>query len=131
MREFERLKTREDEFQPHPKIEKLKALVLQHFANAQNEEPEEDGSTETRAMVFAQYRDAVDEIVEELNKEQPMIRAERFVGQGLDKAGKKVYAAGGEIPPPGLDRKGGIRRGGAAVPEGNFYGERKRHRVSS
>jgi ATP-dependent DNA helicase MPH1 len=89
MREFERLKTREDEFQPHPKIEKLKALVLQHFANAQNEEPEEDGSTETRAMVFAQYRDAVDEIVEELNKEQPMIRAERFVGQGLDKAGKK------------------------------------------
>ena len=47
---------------------------------------------ESRAMVFATYRENVGEIVDALNQEHPMIRASRFIGQGIDKQGRKGYA---------------------------------------
>jgi ATP-dependent DNA helicase MPH1 len=77
-------------FSVHPKMDLLKTLVVQHFA--QNEDVEERTNEETRAMVFVTFREAVDEIVEALNFERPLIRASKFIGQGTDKQGKKGLA---------------------------------------
>ncbi|KZT21696.1 P-loop containing nucleoside triphosphate hydrolase protein [Neolentinus lepideus HHB14362 ss-1] len=72
----------------HPKMEKLKAIILSHFVKT-GEEPV--GKDETKVMVFVTYRECVDEIVEWLNQENPMIRATKFVGQGADKQGNKGF----------------------------------------
>lgn len=93
LRELERHKLQG--FPPHPKMEKLKVLLVQHFANEMLDKDENTGNqplNESRVMVFATYRENVDEIVATLNQEQPMIRASRFVGQGTDKKGHKGYA---------------------------------------
>ncbi|EPQ60917.1 P-loop containing nucleoside triphosphate hydrolase protein [Gloeophyllum trabeum ATCC 11539] len=76
----------------HPKMEKLKALLIEHFVKA-TEEPadDQDGPSQTRAMVFVTYRECVDEVVEWLNQESPMITATKFVGQGADKQGNKGF----------------------------------------
>ncbi|KAH8915320.1 P-loop containing nucleoside triphosphate hydrolase protein [Atractiella rhizophila] len=64
----------------HPKMEKLVALVLDHLANS---------TEETKIIVFAQFRDCVDEIVDLLEKQKPLVKPARFVGQGTDKSGKE------------------------------------------
>lgn len=85
----------------HPKMEKTKMLLIQHFVKimAVKEEAEERDDTEaandvesTRVMVFVSFRECVDEVVELLNQENHMIRAVKFVGQGTDKRGQKGYA---------------------------------------
>ncbi|KAG5648181.1 hypothetical protein DXG03_006136 [Asterophora parasitica] len=76
-------------FSIHPKMDRLKTLVIEHFGQQMG-----DGTTpdETRVMVFVTFREAVDEIVEALNCERPLIRAHKFIGQGTDKQGKKGLA---------------------------------------
>jgi ATP-dependent DNA helicase MPH1 len=76
-------------FSLHPKMDILKGLVVQHFGERLADEGE--NQEETRAMVFVTYRECVDEIVEMLNAEMPLIRATKFVGQGTDKQGKKGF----------------------------------------
>ncbi|KAF9229670.1 P-loop containing nucleoside triphosphate hydrolase protein [Gyrodon lividus] len=78
----------------HPKMETLKALLVQHFGErmAEGSERGEASGGDTRAMVFVTYRECVDEIVEVLNQESPLLKATRFVGQGVDKQGKKGIA---------------------------------------
>lgn len=76
-------------FCTHPKLEKLKELLIQHFGSKLGDETEDGSVDDTRVMVFSSYRAVVDEIVEELNREQPLIRATRFIGQGADKQGRK------------------------------------------
>jgi Fanconi anemia group M protein len=56
----------------------LEELLLDHF----------NADSDTRAMVFVQWRDSVSEIVEMLAKHSPQIRAMPFVGQGTGKSGK-------------------------------------------
>jgi ATP-dependent DNA helicase MPH1 len=83
-------------FAIHPKLEKLKTLVVHHFgqrlpnnvASNVDEHPGED----TRAMVFVTFREAVDEIVNFLNQESPLLRATKFIGQGIDRKGNKGLA---------------------------------------
>ena len=70
----------------HPKIEKLKTILIQHFASRLTEEGPGD---DTKIMVFSSYREVVDDIVTELNNDRPLIRATHFIGQGMDKQGKK------------------------------------------
>lgn len=70
----------------HPKMTKLREVILGHFIDDATDSP--DGQSNTRVMVFVTFREAVDEIVEVLNVE-PSIRAHRFIGQGTDKQGKK------------------------------------------
>ncbi|KAJ7783523.1 hypothetical protein DFH07DRAFT_726924 [Mycena maculata] len=77
-------------FPMHPKMERLKALAVQHFANKLDEDGQE--AEETKVMVFVTFREAVDEIVDTLNLEKPLIRANKFIGQGTDKQGKKGLA---------------------------------------
>lgn len=91
MRELENQRSRG--FSVHPKMDLLKTLVVQHFAkNLADDDAEERSNEETRAMVFVTFREAVDEIVEALNFERPLIRASKFIGQGTDKQGKKGLA---------------------------------------
>jgi len=91
MRELEDQRSRG--FSVHPKMDLLKTLVLQHFAeNLVDEDVEDHTNKGTRAMVFVTFREAVDEIVGALNSESPLIRASKFIGQGTDKQGKKGLA---------------------------------------
>jgi ATP-dependent DNA helicase MPH1 len=81
-------------FELHPKMTALKNLVIQHFGarlvDAGGEGEEDDGRrgmAEGRVMVFASFREVVDELVEVLNREKPLIRAMKLVGQATDKQG--------------------------------------------
>ncbi|GLB36401.1 putative type III restriction enzyme, res subunit [Lyophyllum shimeji] len=78
-------------FSLHPKMDRLKSLVIEHFAQ-QLGDGEDGSSNQTRAMVFVTFREAVDEVVEALNFDRPLIRAHKFIGQGTDKQGKKGLA---------------------------------------
>lgn len=80
-------------FSIHPKMEKMKTLIVQHFGARMSEEGDpEEGHGATKAMIFVTHRAMVDEIVEVLNQEKPLIRATPFIGQGTDKKGKKGLA---------------------------------------
>ena len=83
-------------FAIHPKLEKLKTLVVQHFGQRLRDDgasnADERSDDDTRAMVFVTFREAVDEIVGFLNQESPLLRATKFIGQGIDKKGNKGLA---------------------------------------
>lgn len=90
MRELETQRSRG--FSTHPKMEKLKSILVQHFGTFLEDPGAKAGISEqdqTRVMVFSTHRGAVDDIVEDLQKERPLIRAARFIGQGTDKQGNK------------------------------------------
>jgi len=74
-------------FPPHPKLEKLREILVQHFGKEMGEDG--DPGTKSRVMVFSSFRDVVEEIYHELMKESPLIRPAQFIGQGVDKRGKK------------------------------------------
>jgi ATP-dependent DNA helicase MPH1 len=83
-------KQRMEGFALHPKMVELKSLIIQHFAKQLPEpgtEGEQAGQAEGRVMVFASFRGVVDEIVEVLNQEKPLIRAMKLIGQAADKQG--------------------------------------------
>jgi ATP-dependent DNA helicase MPH1 len=96
MSEIEMMRSRVGGFGPHPKMEVLKMLMIQHFGLRMEDEGREaqevQEAQETRAMVFVTNRGCVDELVEWLNLESPLLRATKFVGQGTDKQGKKGFA---------------------------------------
>jgi len=82
-------------FPPHPKMEKLKSLVLDHLV-VKGTADEDCGpakpNPDTRVMVFVTFRDCVEEVVEFLNEDSPLIMAAKFIGQGTDKGGRKGFA---------------------------------------
>jgi ATP-dependent DNA helicase MPH1 len=67
-----------DSFVGHPKLSYLCENLLNHFMDAGQQ-------SNTRAIVFSEYRDSAEEIVRTLNKHQPMIKATIFVGQADSK----------------------------------------------
>ncbi|KXN84777.1 ATP-dependent DNA helicase mfh1 [Leucoagaricus sp. SymC.cos] len=83
-------------FPAHPKLEKLLRLLIdfygQKLPDGDIEDSEEEPVGESKTMVFVTHREAVDEIVEALNTHRPLIRASRFIGQGMDKHGKRGQA---------------------------------------
>lgn len=95
IRGLEMQKEKESRFPPHPKMEKLKSLVLEHLVT-RGAEGEGGGPSEpnpnTRVMVFVSFRDCVEEVVQYLNLDSPIIKATKFIGQGTDKGGRKGYA---------------------------------------
>ncbi|KAI9552091.1 hypothetical protein GHT06_022428 [Daphnia sinensis] len=68
----------------HPKLTKLKEIVLEHFQQAEKE------NRPTRVMIFSQYRDSVNEIVALLEEYAPLIKAMNFVGHGSNTTGGKT-----------------------------------------
>jgi ATP-dependent DNA helicase MPH1 len=91
LKEIEAQKLRSEGLSIHPKMEKLIGMVVEHFGQRMGETGEKSENA-TRVMVFSTYRKCVDEIVEVLNREKPLVRATRFVGQGQDKQGKRGIA---------------------------------------
>ena len=95
IRGLEIQKEKDRRFPPHPKMERLKSLVLEHLMRKGTMD-EDDGpagpNTGTRVMVFVSFRDCVEEVVDYLNSDSPIIKATKFVGQGTDKVGRKGFA---------------------------------------
>lgn len=67
----------EDSFESHPKIGFLKERLNTHF--------QDNIGSNTRAIVFSEYRDSAEEIVRTLNRCSPNIKAAIFVGQADSK----------------------------------------------
>ena len=63
--------------QEHPKLQKLKELVKTQFEN----------DPKSKIIIFAQYRETVRTISEELNK-IPQVKADNFVGQAIKEHAK-------------------------------------------
>jgi ATP-dependent DNA helicase MPH1 len=79
-------------FLAHPKMEKATDILVKYYGQRlpENEHDEsEENWGRSKVMVFVTHREAVDEIVDALNSHQPMLRASKFVGQGIGKYGKK------------------------------------------
>ena len=101
--EIERQRDFKKAFPTHPKMEKLRALAIQHFARAEIAEEnkalpgDEPAKSSTKMIVYCSFRDCVDEITAMLNEQQPMIRAHRFIGQGADKRGAKGVSQKNQI----------------------------------
>ncbi|XP_076246163.1 FA complementation group M [Calliopsis andreniformis] len=70
----------------HTKFEKLKELLLQHFRNSQGKQDD------TRAIVFVEYRDIVNEIYILLLQCRPLIKPQMFVGQAGQKQKQQIKA---------------------------------------
>ncbi|KOC68054.1 Fanconi anemia group M protein [Habropoda laboriosa] len=70
----------------HAKFEKLKELLLHHFAKSDEKE------SDTRAIVFVEYRDIVSEIYILLLQCRPSIRPQMFVGQAGQKQKQQIKA---------------------------------------
>ncbi|XP_064622547.1 uncharacterized protein LOC135484794 [Lineus longissimus] len=69
----------------HPKLGKLQEIVLEHHQKYL----EEHGNSNTRIMIFSQYRDSVMEITDMLNQHQPLVKVMNFIGQSsIGKASK-------------------------------------------
>lgn len=62
----------------HPKLFKLRDILLEHFSYASANEVSHGG---TRAIVFTQFRDSVAEIMHMLKAHSPLLRPVVFVGQ--------------------------------------------------
>ncbi|GLH10626.1 Putative fanconi anemia group M protein [Gryllus bimaculatus] len=66
----------------HPKMEKLREVVINHFQNYALK------GEETRVMVFCQYRDTVVEVCHLLARLKPLVKVMSFVGQSTGKSNK-------------------------------------------
>lgn len=91
--DVEQLRARPD-YIGHPKMEELSRRCIEHFNAAAAELDEAGQPTETRIMVFCNYRAVVDEIVSVLNRASPMIKATAFVGQANAKGSTGVTQKG-------------------------------------
>lgn len=70
----------------HPKLEHLREYVLNHFLDA----GEAPGTSQTKVMVFAHWRDSAEDIVRVLKLNEPMIRPHVFVGQAATKTSEAM-----------------------------------------
>ncbi|KAK6336488.1 3'-5' DNA helicase [Orbilia brochopaga] len=73
----------EDEFLGHPKLDYLCGTILRHFTEAA-----EKGETDTKVIVFSNYRKSGEEILRVLKKHEPIIKPRIFVGQSAGKNGE-------------------------------------------
>ncbi|KAI0506100.1 hypothetical protein F5B22DRAFT_478512 [Xylaria bambusicola] len=83
---------RNDNFIGHPKLTELSNTVLNHFMDA-GEGREGNASSNTRIIVFSEYRDSAEEIVRVLNNHRPLIKAAVFVGQADSKRSEGMKQA--------------------------------------
>ncbi|KAF8948422.1 hypothetical protein BGZ47_005004 [Haplosporangium gracile] len=96
------VKVKQPTFVSHPKIERLVAIVMKHFMDHQDKSDAAQGSsttagagnhvapTQTRVMIFANFRESVDEISRVLEKHRPLIKVRQFIGQATAKGKKGI-----------------------------------------
>ncbi|XP_078592981.1 Fanconi anemia group M protein-like isoform X1 [Branchiostoma floridae x Branchiostoma japonicum] len=96
----------------HPKLAKLEEVVQQHFQQFDNEAA--GSSTQaatkpaaTRVMIFAQYRDSVQEIADILNHHRPLVRVMTFIGQASTGKVKKGFTQKEQLAVMKKFREGG------------------------
>ena len=70
-------------FYGHPKLRKLEEVILEHFRGFQN------SAMSTRAMIFSQYRESVQEIADMLSRHLPLVKVMTFVGHSTGKSSSK------------------------------------------
>lgn len=75
---------RDIEFIGHPKLGYLRELVLNYFMD-NGEGTNGTGTSNTRVMIFAHFRDSAEEITRVLKRQEPIIRPHVFVGQASAK----------------------------------------------
>lgn len=95
-----RIKVKQPTFVSHPKIERLVAVVIKHFMDHQdNTDAAQTSSSstagastpaQTRVMIFANFRESVDEISRVLEKHRPLIKVRQFIGQATAKGKKGI-----------------------------------------
>ena len=115
----------------HPKMDRLRSLLLQYFADrppvaADLDPSHQNAPAESKVMVFTSYRRAVEQIVDQLNLDAPIIRTHRFIGQAATKDGVKGLSQKEQLrvrdnltynlPPSSLNYGQGHRR----IQKGNF-----------
>ena len=84
----------------NPKLKALSEILIQHFerANACDES--------SRAIVFSQWRDSVEEIVNALNINRPLLKPRKFIGQGSQTATGTIAALESKGKSKKRERKG-------------------------
>jgi ATP-dependent DNA helicase MPH1 len=82
------------DFVGHPKITYLCDTILNHFLDA-GDGRQRDGAenSETRVIVFSEYRESAEDIARVLNRHRPLIRASVFVGQADSKRSEGMNQA--------------------------------------
>ncbi|KAF9110573.1 hypothetical protein BGX27_006176 [Mortierella sp. AM989] len=103
-----RTKMKNPGFSSHPKLERLVGVVVQHFVDHQDqndalvkaraisaestntETSEDDALLETRVMIFANYRESVEEISRVLELHRPLVKVQSFIGQATAKGKKGI-----------------------------------------
>lgn len=70
------------DFVSHPKIGLVEEILVDHFQSV---------GDDTRAIIFAQYRESVKEIVSRLTKHAPRIKAMSFMGQSAATLTSKAF----------------------------------------
>ncbi|XP_066280241.1 Fanconi anemia group M protein-like isoform X2 [Branchiostoma lanceolatum] len=95
----------------HPKLAKLEEVVQQHFRQFDNAA---GSSTQamakpaaSRVMIFAQYRDSVQEIADILNQQRPLVRVMTFIGQASTGKVKKGFTQKEQLAVMKKFREGG------------------------
>lgn len=74
---------RADLLQGHPKLRVTKDIISKHFVENENK-------TESRVIVFAKYRETVQDIAQALKAFEPEIQARIFVGQASASGGQSA-----------------------------------------
>ncbi|KAJ9625871.1 3'-5' DNA helicase [Taxawa tesnikishii (nom. ined.)] len=70
----------------HPKMEYLRSVVLNHLMDAgEGNAVAGAAPSATRIMIFAQWRNSVEDIVRVLKRNEPMVRPHAFIGQAASK----------------------------------------------
>ncbi|XP_019743748.1 Fanconi anemia group M protein isoform X2 [Hippocampus comes] len=96
----------------HPKLQKLEAVVLQHFRLLVERASDSNGSgaqeATTRVMIFSSFRDSVQEIAAMLNRHSPLIRVMTFMGQASAGKGVKGFTQKEQLEVVNRFRQGGF-----------------------
>ncbi|KAI8605704.1 P-loop containing nucleoside triphosphate hydrolase protein, partial [Dissophora ornata] len=103
-----RAKMKQPNFMSHPKLERLVGVVVEHFVSHQDESDAlvqaransaassstattSDGPLpQTRVMIFANYRESVEEIIRVLDQHRPLVKVQSFIGQATAKGKKGI-----------------------------------------
>ncbi|XP_051942224.1 Fanconi anemia group M protein isoform X2 [Hippocampus zosterae] len=96
----------------HPKLQKLEAVVLQHFRLLVERASDSNGSgaqeATTRVMIFSSFRDSVQEIAAMLNRHSPVIRVMTFMGQSSAGKGVRGFTQKEQLEVVNRFRQGGF-----------------------
>ncbi|KAF9360483.1 hypothetical protein BGX26_009173 [Mortierella sp. AD094] len=103
-----RIKMKDPKFCSHPKLERLVGIVVQHFVDHQDQNDalvqaravssessnagasSDDTLPQTRVMIFANYRESVEEIGRVLEHHRPLVKVQSFIGQATAKGKKGI-----------------------------------------